>query len=288
MSLTYIERVALRGDIGKLINTIYTREEDIPFVCFMCFSIHSSDYYKEVKEILEESFSSEVVERMYYYVTSRVVPYNIWADKCVAELKSMVGVCKEQRDMDMVRSIFCNYLYRVQEISLTACHVLLNVVLKDEGLSELHKDAFYLNSNIPFPEKIQVEEDNPDEAEITSKFFSESLIFGLAIAGTDVLPLENAVPPTEAGSDFEGEEEVKGETDEDIYSSLIERYKDVKDTTYFIVRKKELATGDIVSTREFATIYDVINYLRHSSENNPELSKSYQFVIMEVENGLDK
>ena len=287
MSLTYIQRIAVRGDVGKLVNTIYNREEDIPFVCFMCLTVYSSEYFEEVKKVLTESFGPEVVERMYYYVTSRVVPYNIWADKCVAEFKAMLNICKEQRDFDMVRSIFCNYLYRVQEVSLTACHVLLSVVLKDEGMLDLHKDAFYLNNNIPFPEKIQVEEDNPNEAEITSKFFSESLIFGLAIAGTDVLPIDE--PTKESGLAEDDEEEIQGKTDEDVYDSLLERYKNVSESTYFIVRKKELATGEIVSTREFTTIQDVIFYLKMTSQNNPELSKTYQFVIMEVGgNGLSE
>lgn len=300
VDLTYMQRVALRGDIGKLIMTVCKNAEDDPFTCFMCLTIYGSDYYKEVLDILKETFQEEDVNRMYYYVQSRIIPYTIWTDKVIADFKVMVDGCLDPSDTSVVRSIFCNYVYRVQEVSVYACHVLLNAVLKNEEMEVLHKDAFYLNNNIPFPEEVKIGDERPSEEEVEAKFYSDARIFGIAVAGTDVLSITDLVGIAGATgstssnySNFgidgieEDDELVKGETSEDIYENLLERYKDVKEGTYFIVRKKELATGEIISTRNFVSIKDVVHYLRTTTENSPEVSQKYQFVIMEVENGLN-
>ena len=66
--LTYIQRIALRGDIGKLISSICKYEEDDPYVCFMCLTIYGSELHEEVISILKELFDEEIVDRMYCYV----------------------------------------------------------------------------------------------------------------------------------------------------------------------------------------------------------------------------
>ena len=193
--LTYIQRIALRGDIGKLISSICKYEEDDPYVCFMCLTIYGSELHEEVISILKELFDEEIVDRMYCYVQSRIIPYSIWVNKVIADFLSLLGCAELESDKDVIRSCFCNYLNRVKEVSLYACHVLLNSVLKKEELELIHKEAFYLIHNIPFPEKVQVEgDDRPDKADVDAKFFADARIFGIAVASTDVLPIDEFVP----------------------------------------------------------------------------------------------
>ena len=283
--LTYIQRIALRGDIGKLISSICKYEEDDPYLCFMCLTIYGSELHEEVISILKELFDEEIVDRMYCYVQSRIIPYSIWVNKVIADFLSLLGCAELESDKDVIRSCFCNYLNRVKEVSLYACHVLLNSVLKKEELELIHKEAFYLIHNIPFPEKVQVEgDDRPDKADVDAKFFADARIFGIAVAGTDVLPIDEFVPEIYPAVPTEGED-TGVETDEDMYDYLLDKFKDVGENSYFSVQKKDITTGETVSTRSFVTIQDVINYIKTTTETHPDLAQTYQFIVMEVSNG---
>ena len=77
----------------------------------------------------------------------------------------------------------------------------------------------------------------------------------------------------------------KVETDEDMYNYLLDKFKDVGENSYFSVQKKDITTGETVSTRSFVTIQDVINYIKTTTETHPNLAQTYQFIVMEVSDG---
>jgi hypothetical protein len=271
--LTYIQRVALRGEVGKIVALYSKHDEDVPFGCFMAMSMYTADYFKDVVKILEELVDEDIVQRVTFYYQSRVVPYDIYASKMVADMLYYITDDVSVANVMYLRSLFCNFIMKLEKMSPTACHLVLNKVMQEEDLEPLHEDAFYLRSNIPLP--IEVKEDDLTAQEKLDKYIKDCSIFGVSILSADLLSFVDTVTGVEEDA---GEEPVEKTTS--IYEDLREKFIGVPDTSYFIVDKIDVTTGNCVSTRNFVSIEDVITYLKDI--NLEELtSDTYQYIISE-------
>ena len=276
--LTYIQKVALRGELGRMVALYSKHDEDIPYGCFMAMSMYTVDYFNDVKSILTELIDEETVQRVAFYYQSHIVPYNIYADKMVADMLYYIGGEESVANVMYLRSIFCSFIKKLSEMSPTACHAVLNKVMQEEDLSALHEDAFYLRSNIPLP--IEVKEDGMTEQEKLDKYIKDCNIFSISVLSSELLSFVDTV--LEARE--EQEEPVEKPTS--VYDDLREKFANVPETSYFIVDKLDVATGESVSTRNFVSIEDVIVYLK-SIDMNELASDTYKYIISEgvVDNG---
>ena len=163
-------------------------------------------------------------------------------------------------------------------MSPTACHAVLNKVMQEEDLSALHEDAFYLRSNIPLP--IEVKEDGMTEQEKLDKYIKDCNIFSISVLSSELLSFVDTV------LEARDEQEKPVEKPTSVYDDLREKFAGVPETSYFIVDKLDVATGESVSTRNFVSIEDVIVYLK-SIDMNELASDTYKYIISEgvVDNG---
>lgn len=276
--LTYIQRVALRGEVGRIVALYSKHDEDVPFGCFMAMSMYVADYYKDVVSILEELVDEDIVQRVAFYYQSRIVPYDIYASKMVADMLYYITGEDSVANVMYLRSLFCNYIMKLEKLSPTACHLVLNKVMQEEDLEPLHEDAFYLRSNIPLP--IEVKEDDLSAQEKMDKYVKDCNIFSISVLSADLLSFVDTV----VGPDEEEEEPVEKTTS--IYDDLRTKFADVPETSYFIVDKLDVATGNCVATRNFVSIEDVITYLK-GIDLDELTSDTYQYIISEgvVDNG---
>ena len=276
--LTYIQRVALRGEVGRIVALYSKHDEDVPFGCFMAMSMYVADYYKDVVSILEELVDEDIVQRVAFYYQSRIVPYDIYASKMVADMLYYITGEDSVANVMYLRSLFCNYIMKLEKLSPTACHLVLNKVMQEEDLEPLHEDAFYLRSNIPLP--IEVKEDDLSAQEKMDKYVKDCNIFSISVLSADLLSFVDTV----VGPDEEEEEPVEKTTS--IYDDLRTKFADVPETSYFIVDKLDVATGNCVATRNFVSIEDVITYLKGIDLDELTID-TYQYIISEgvVDNG---
>lgn len=276
--LTYMQRIALHGEIGRLVGTYNKHEEDIPFMCFLAFALYDLSMFNTVKEILCEFVEKDIVLRVSYYVQSCIIPYDIWSAKIIADIKWLIGLDISSEDEDVLRSIFCNYFTRLQDVSLYACHYLLGEVLKDKELGVLHEDAFYLRNNIKQPVKVK-HSNTEDSAEF---YREESKIFSISFMKTEPLVFDDITEDFMSKRDSEVDVEAKKE-ETNVYANLRSQFSNVSDKTYFLVEKKEVTSNKCVSSRKFVNIEEVISYLLKVSETDSTLTESYQFIVVEIE-----
>ena len=284
-NLTYMQRIALRGEIGKLVATYNKHDADIPFMCFLCLIIYEDNLISTVKELLCSFVDKDIVERVSYYTQSCIVPYDIWSEKIISDIKWLTDDTRSEEEENILRSIFCNYINKIKDTSLYATHYLLNKVLHDEELSLLHKDAFYLRCNIPQPVNVK---QNDDSASSSADIYKKECgIFTVSFMRTDPLSFEDASEGFMSNVPEEINEEVKGDNNAELFNNLRESFKNVDDNTYFLVEKREIDTGDRVSIRRFVDIEEVINYLENVATLSEEEQESYQFTVLEaVENEI--
>ncbi len=276
--LTYIQKVALRGELGRMVALYSKHDEDIPYGCFMAMSMYTVDYFNDVKSILTELIDEEIVQRVAFYYQSHIVPYNIYADKMIADMLYYITGDESVANVMYLRSIFCSFIKKLSEMSPTTCHTILNKVMQEGELSALHEDAFYLRSNIPLP--IEVKKDSMTEQEKLDKYIKDCNIFSISVLSSELLSFVDTV--------LEAREEQKEPVEKpaSVYDDLREKFADVPETSYFIVDKLDVATGESVSTRNFVSIEDVIVYLK-SIDMNELASDTYKYIISEgvVDNG---
>lgn len=280
--LTYMQRVAMRGEIGKLVSTYDKHDEDVPFMCFLAFAIYDLDLFDTVKSTLCEFIDKTIVDKVSYYVQSCIVPYDIWCNKIISDIKWLVGQGMSDEENHILRSIFCNYINRVKDTSNYACHYLLNKVLADKELELLHEDAFYLRSNISLPVKVKLTKDGKSEEAIDA-YRKESAIFSISFMSTNPLSFEDATENIETKEMEEINKDLEKDENEDIYANLRESFSDANENTYFLVEKKDIDTGKRVSVRHFVGIEEVIQYLQSVANVDPNIQSSYQFVVIEAE-----
>lgn len=270
--LDYLEKVALRGEISKIMLLYSRHDEDIPYGCFMALSMYYIDFYNDMVSILKELVDVDIVKRVCMYYQSRVIPYEIYADKMLADLED----CLTEGDVasvNMTRSVFCNYIKRLEKVSLVASHMILNKVLQDERFEDLQEDAFYLKSNMPVPVETKISDEHPTEQEALQKYNEDCAIFKVSVMSTDMLSFDEVVN----GVPEEQEEQVQKTT----YDEIREKFADAEEGSYFVVNKVKADTDESVSTRSFVSIDDVITYLQ--SIDIEELSSDvYRYVISEV------
>lgn len=270
--LTYIQRIALRGEIGKLVALYSKHDEDVPYGCFMAMSMYTTDYFKDVVKILEELIEEDIVQRVIFYFQSRIVPYEIYANKMIADMLYYITGEETAAGVMYLRSMFCNFILKLEKMSPTACHVILNKIMQEEDLEALHEDAFYLRSNIQLP--IEVKEEDLTEQQKYEKYVRDCNIFSISVLSADLLSFVDTV----VGSSDEEEEPV--EKSASVYDDLRDKFAGVPSTSYIIVDKLDVKTGECVSTRNFVSIDDVITYLQ-SIDFEELASDTYKYIVSE-------
>lgn len=270
--LTYLQKLALRGELARIFSLYGKHDDDIPFGCFMALSMYTTDYFKDIVSILEELVDEDIVKRVVFYYQSRIVPYDIYANKMVSDISyhlqlSGDSVC----EILYIRSIFASFILRLKEISPIACHVVLNKVLQDKDLELLHEDAFYLRSNIKLP--VEVKSDNEDDSMQFKKFAEDCNIFSVSVMSSEILNFADMITN-------EPEDDTTNKNTTSIYDDIRMKFADVPSTSYFIVDKIDVLTEECVSTRNFVSIDDVITYLQNI-DIEELASDTYKYIVSE-------
>lgn len=279
--LTYLQRIAMYGEIGKLVSTYSKHEEDVLFMCFLSFALYDLDLFEDVKNTLCKFVEKDIVDKVSYYVRSCIVPYDIWGNKIISDIKWLLGEELPDNEYYLLRSIFCSYIIKVKDVSKYACHYLLNKVLADDELAILHEDSFYLKNNIPSPVKVKVTKEGESKEDIDA-YRKETGIFSISMMATNPLSFDE-VPNIEQDSVASQEEDKDTPTDNiDTYMHLRESFSNVKEGTYFLVEKKNINTGERISVRRFNDIEEVILYLQNVSAMDSTLNDTCQFIVTEV------
>ena len=143
--LTYIQKIAIQGEISKIVSIYKRSETETMFGAFMCMCMYSSDYFEDVVGALKLMLNNELVDKISFYYTSRIVPYELYTDKMVEDLGRYFdgGFDEEPEALYYVKSLLRSYIQKLQEVSPATCHMFLGKVLKDETFKAIHDTAFY-------------------------------------------------------------------------------------------------------------------------------------------------
>ena len=280
-NLTYIQRVAAKAEICNLFSAFSRHDADTPYVCFVCLTMYDPEYFEDIQEILKDFVDETTIKKVSFYIQSRVVPYDLWVSKVLLDIDWLIDKSDDEEDeafkenLCIVRSIFFNYIDKLSSISLYACHLLLGSILSTEKLKVLHEDAFYLQCNTKLPVTSKTLESTESCVPI-EKYLKDCGIFGISFIGTEPLCSMNL-----EGATTSLEEDI---SDESIYDGLRETFKSVDNTSYFVVEKREISSGNSVSVRSFVDLERVIEYLKSVPLMGDDGEQSpFQYVVIEVE-----
>lgn len=270
--LTYIQKIAIQGEISKIVSIYNRSETETMFGAFMCMCMYSSDYFEDVVDALKLMLNNELVDKISFYYTSRIVPYELYTDKMVEDLGRYFdgGFDEEPEALYYVKSLLCSYIQKLQEVSPATCHMFLGKVLKDETFKAIHDTAFYLKSNTPVPVEAQLTDKRLTEKEILEKYTQDCMIFKMSITTSDVLDFMECL---------EGTKEEQKEPSKSTEDALKEKFSDLPSDTYYEVRKVNITSGKCVSTRLFTSLDAVIYYLDNLVITEEDVDV-YRYVVL--------
>ena len=180
-NLTYLQKVALKGEIGFALSTA-THDAEIKFRTYLILKEVQDQFKPFILECIKESvtFDEDIIDRIYLEILNDTVPVWLWIDQVISDIKlhitsaemgsvlssNRLSIDKLQERKNLVESAFVLFVRETIIVSTNASEQLLNQILDDYDLEFLHNACFYLKSccaEIRNLKGEETEKDIPDE-----------------------------------------------------------------------------------------------------------------------------
>ena len=286
--LTYLEEVALRGEVSFAISTS-AHDADIKFRLYLMLTqvpdhLRESflKYFREIATLPEEEIS-----RITYEAMNDVVPVWLWVEKCIADIKLSLRVseltpsisvrsnCNKQKARKyIVTSAFTKFTRQLALCSVEVGIALCREVLKDNDLTFLHPISYTLLEEIK------------DFALTRNKSIVPATIMSVTFEPSDILSsiLESEALTTLADdpsiNELKGRARKKENTikESEKISEEVEKIFEDKEVTY-VVTKTFNSSNLTTALRHFKSLKEAEAFLDDLKNTFPELEKTCKFEI---------
>ncbi len=161
-NLTYLQKVALKGEIGFALSTS-AHDAEMKFRTYLILREVEDQFKPFIIECIKESvtFDESIVDRLYLEVLNNSVPTWLWIEEVIADIKlhllsadngysmltgSKLSINRAQERKNLIESAFILFARETVIISPAAAEQLIESILNDYDLEFLHNACFYLRS----------------------------------------------------------------------------------------------------------------------------------------------
>lgn len=183
-NLTYLQKVALKGEVGFALSTS-AHDAEMKFRTYLILKEVEDKFRPFVIECVKEdvTFDESIIDRIYLEVLTGTVPVWLWIEEIIADIKlhlvaadaglsvltgNRLSIDKLQERKNLIESAFLFFAREAIIVSPNATEQLLDQVLDDYDLDFLHKACFYLKTCCAEVRMIQ----GPESSEIPDELMS--------------------------------------------------------------------------------------------------------------------
>lgn len=177
--LTYLQKVALKGEIGFALSTS-SHDTEIKFRTYLILKEVEDKFKPFIIECIKEAvtFDETIIDRIYLEILNGTVPVWLWVEEAIADIKIhlnsaqmsssiltglKLSIDKLQERKNLIESAFVLFVREAMMISPSAVKQLLEEVLEDNDLSFLESACFYLKESCKEIQKFKNSEEVPDK-----------------------------------------------------------------------------------------------------------------------------
>lgn len=163
-NLTYLQKVALKGEIAFALSTS-SHDAEIKYRTYLILKEVDEKFKPLIIECIKEAVTldEDVIDRIYLEVVNNTVPVWLWIDEIIADLKlplkfadassavalgSKLSIDKVKERKNLIESAFIMFAREATMISPTAVEQLIERILNDYDLDFLESACFYLQDCI--------------------------------------------------------------------------------------------------------------------------------------------
>ena len=177
--LTYLQKTALKGEIGFALSTS-SHDTEIKFRTYLILKEVEDKFKPFIIECIKEAvtFDETIIDRIYLEILNGTVPVWLWIEEAIADIKIhltsaqisssvltglKLSIDKLQERKNLIESAFVLFAREAMMISPLAVEQLLGEVLEDNDLSFLQSACFYLKESCKEIQKFKNSEEVPDK-----------------------------------------------------------------------------------------------------------------------------
>jgi hypothetical protein len=177
--LTYLQKAALKGEIGFALSTS-SHDTEIKFRTYLILKEVEDKFKPFIIECIKEAvtFDETIINRIYLEILNGTVPVWLWVEEAIADIKIhlnsaqisssiltglKLSIDKLQERKNLIESAFILFAREAMMISPLAVKQLLEEVLEDNDLDFLQSACFYLQESCKEIQKFKNSEEVPDK-----------------------------------------------------------------------------------------------------------------------------
>lgn len=178
-NLTYLQKVALKGEIGFALSTS-AHNAEMKFRIYLILKEVEDKFKPFIIECVKESvtFDESIIDRIYLEVVNNSTPIWLWIEEVIADIKlqltladaglagitgSRLSINKVQERKNLIESAFILFARETSILSPHGTDQLLDEILNDYDLEFLHNACFYLKNDIAELKQFKKIEDSPEK-----------------------------------------------------------------------------------------------------------------------------
>ena len=318
-NLTYLQKVALKGEIGFALSTS-AHDAEIKFRTYLILKEVNKKYKPFVIDCIKDSatFDETIIDKICLEIANGTVPVWLWVDEVISDIKlhlsipdtgstltgSKLSINRMTERKNIIESAFLYFAREALMISTSASESLFDEILNDYDLEFLHGACFYLKSCIPEIEALKKQDEVPEkllscqfDIRKTLSFVVESKALSL-IDKKDSYHEESTIPTPPEKRNYNGNFEVSGNftVSNSVPRENVSGYISKKITellagdpvnpsqptshdTIFIVKKVFTDSGISTDICTRGTYEEAVNFIEKIKKEYPELLNTCKFEI---------
>lgn len=196
-NLTYLQKVALKGEVGFALSTS-AHDAEIKFRTYLILKEVEDKFKPFIIECVKEgvTFDETIIDRIYLEVINNSIPVWLWIEEVIADIKlhlaiadaglagitgSKLSINKVQERKNLIESAFVLFAREALILSPDSAEQLFEEILNDYDLEFLHNACFYLKSCCPEIKDIRKQKNQEIPEELMSCLFDIKKILSFAV-----------------------------------------------------------------------------------------------------------
>lgn len=319
-NLTYLQKVALKGEIGFALSTS-AHDAEIKFRTYLILKEVNKKYKPFVIDCIKDSvtFDETIIDKICLEIANGTVPVWLWVDEVISDIKlhlsipdtgstltgSKLSINRMTERKNIIESAFLYFAREALMISTSASEALFDEMLNDYDLEFLHGACFYLKSCIPEIEALKKQNEVPEKLLSCQFDIKKTLNFVVESKALSLIDKKSSTPTPSEKRNYNGNFEVTGNftVDSSVPQEEVSEYISKKITellagdpvhpsqptshdTIFIVKKVFTDSGISTDICTRGTYEEAVNFVEKIEKEYPELLNTCKFEIyMEKNNG---
>lgn len=196
-NLTYLQKTALKGEIGFALSTS-AHDAEMKFRTYLILKEVEEKFRPFIIECVKEevTFDESIIDRIYLEVLTNTIPVWLWIEEIIADIKlqlataetgysvltgNRLSIDRLQERKNLIESAFLLFTREAIIISPNSAEQLLDQILDDYDLDFLHKACFYLKTCCAEVKMIKGPESSEVPDELMSCIFDIKKIMSFSV-----------------------------------------------------------------------------------------------------------